>query len=383
MKAVILSCNTGGGHNAAARALCEALLQAGHEAQVLDYLTLAGERVSKTVGDSYMELVKHTPKAFGAVYDLGMAVSTHVKRSPVYYANAVMAAPLRKWLNENPVDVIFMTHLYAAETLTWMKRHGEALPITIPVATDYTCIPFWEETECTATVIPHETLLPLFAARGMNTGSLYPLGIPVSPAYLQPLDKQQAREALGLPRDAIIYLVVGGSMGAGDLGRLTSALARMTEPACLLNVVCGSNEQKKQRLSARFRHDKRVQIHGQTTKMRELLAACDILYTKPGGLTSTEAVAAQIPLVHTEPIPGCETENRSFFLAHGLSVSGRTTVAQARAGVTLLHDRIALAAMQQAQSSFLHVDAAFRIVKLAEQLVSETKNTEENAKKKG
>ena len=76
MKAVILSCNTGGGHNAAAKALCEALTQSGHDAQVLDYLVLAGERVSKTVGDSYVELVKHTPKAFGAVYDLGMAVST-------------------------------------------------------------------------------------------------------------------------------------------------------------------------------------------------------------------------------------------------------------------------------------------------------------------
>lgn len=371
MKAVILSCKTGGGHNAAAKALCEALTQSGHDAQVLDYLVLAGERVSKTVGDSYVELVKHTPKAFGAVYDLGMAVSTRVKRSPIYYINAAMAAPLRRWLTEHPVDVILMTHLYAAETLTWMKRHGESLPVTIPVATDYTCIPFWEETECTATVIPHETLLPLFAARGMKTDTLHPLGIPVSPAYLQALPKEAAREALGLPQKAKIYLIVGGSMGAGDLGRLTSALARMTGPDCLLYVVCGSNEDKMRRLAARFRHDERVLIHGQTNAMRQLLAACDIVYTKPGGLTSTEAVAARIPLVHTEPIPGCETENRSFFLAHGLSVSGRTTVAQARAGVALLQDPTALAAMRQAQASFLHVDAAFRIVRLAERLVEQ------------
>ena len=160
-------------------------------------------------------------------------------------------------------------------------------------------------------------------------------------------------------------------MGAGDLGRLTSALARMTGPDCLLYVVCGSNEDKMRRLAARFRHDERVLIHGQTNAMRQLLAACDIVYTKPGGLTSTEAVAARIPLVHTEPIPGCETENRSFFLAHGLSVSGRTTVAQARAGVALLQDPTALAAMRQAQASFLHVDAAFRIVRLAERLVEQ------------
>lgn len=368
MKAVVLSCNTGGGHNAAAHAIAEAMTQRGHQAYVLDYLTLAGENVSKAVGDSYIQLVQRTPKAFGAVYDLGMAVSTHMERSPVYYANAAMARYLREYFTQNPVDVIFATHLYPAETLTWMRRHGESLPPVIAVATDYTCIPFWEETDCDRYVIPHEDLIDQFAARGVPAEKLCPLGIPVSPAYAVPVTAAEARARLSLPQDKKLYLIVGGSMGAGNLGRLTDDVSRLTGEEAELLVICGSNESMQKRLTARFHRDPRIRILGKTDQMRLLLAACNVLFTKPGGLTSTEAVAARIPLVHTEPIPGCETENRNFFLRHGLSVTGKTIRAQARAGRMLVEDEGARNEMLRAQCSVLHCDAAESICKLAEAL---------------
>ena len=84
MKALILSCNTGGGHNSAARAIAEEMQDRGDEAYVLDYLCLAGEGVSKLVGDGYVQIVKKTPRLFGAAYKLGMGVSKLAKKSPVY-----------------------------------------------------------------------------------------------------------------------------------------------------------------------------------------------------------------------------------------------------------------------------------------------------------
>ena len=68
MKALILSCNTGGGHNAAGAALREMLEERGHEAIFLDYLTLAGKWTSALVGDLYIDVVKKAPKAFGCAY---------------------------------------------------------------------------------------------------------------------------------------------------------------------------------------------------------------------------------------------------------------------------------------------------------------------------
>ena len=88
MKVLILSCNTGGGHNAAAQAIAEAIREHGDCAEVLDYLSLAGNGVSKLVGDGYVKVVKKAPAMFGMAYKLGMVVSRLMKKSPVYYANA-------------------------------------------------------------------------------------------------------------------------------------------------------------------------------------------------------------------------------------------------------------------------------------------------------
>ena len=97
-------------------------------------------------GDGYVQIVKKTPRLFGAAYKLGMGVSKLAKKSPVYYLNGRMAKYLDQYLKEHPVDVLVMPHLYPAETITYMKRKGMKLPLTVAVMTDYTCIPFWEET---------------------------------------------------------------------------------------------------------------------------------------------------------------------------------------------------------------------------------------------
>ena len=146
MRILILSCNTGGGHNAAGRAVKEIFEKNGDEAVMLDYLCLAGNKVSKTVGNVYIETVKNVPGLFGAVYKLGMGVSRICHRSPVYYVNSVMAKYIKQYLKENPADAVIMPHLYPAETITYMKRHGMKLPLTIAVMTDYTCIPFYNLT---------------------------------------------------------------------------------------------------------------------------------------------------------------------------------------------------------------------------------------------
>ncbi len=186
MNVLILSCNTGGGHNAAARAAAEAFRAHGDEAVVLDYLKLAGEKVSRTVGNVYVETVKIAPGLFGLLYKIGMLVSRLLRRSPVYYVNGKMAVYLAAYLKKHPADVIVMPHLYPAETITYMKRKGMKLPLTVAVMTDYTCIPFWEETDCDYYMIPHESLIPEIVKRGIPEEKLVVTGIPVAAACSEP-----------------------------------------------------------------------------------------------------------------------------------------------------------------------------------------------------
>ena len=359
MRALILSCNTGGGHNSAAHAIAEELLEQGDEAYVMDYLCLAGEGVSRLVGDGYVEIVKKAPLLFGAAYRLGMGVSRLVSRSPVYYVNGRMAKYLESYLKDHPVDVLIMPHLYPAETVTYMKRKGMKLPLTIAVMTDYTCIPFWEETDCDYYVMPHEALRRSCVKRGIAEEKLLPFGIPVARGFRKKISREEARRKLGLPLDQKYFLAAGGSMGAGDLLELVERLEKATSDSgeCIL-VICGSNEKAEQKLKERYPENSRIRILGFTTQMPLYLRACDVLFTKPGGLTSTEAAVVGVPMVHTSPIPGCESVNRKFFVHTGMSRTAETVRGQVEQGIELMNDPGAASEMVRCQKKQIHGDAA-------------------------
>lgn len=366
---LILSCSTGGGHNAAGHAMQEVFASHGWEVLFPDYLSLAGERVSRVVSNVYIETARRTPRLFGEAYKLGMAVSKHSTLSPVYYANHLMARYLRAYLDEHPVDAILMPHLYPAETLSWMKRNGEALPLTVAIATDYTCIPFWEETDCDRYVIPAADLAGEFTARGLPSEKLMPLGIPVSPEYLAPISQAEARRRLGLPEEGDCILVMGGSMGAGSLCTLAHRLLEETTNEHLV-VITGSNEQTAEHLATLAESQPRLTVLKYTREVPLYLRACDLLFTKPGGLTSTEAAVSGIPMVHTDPIPGCETQNSIYFSVRGMSRTAPTTQDQVTAGLSLLRSPDAREAMRACQRQGIHADAAQRIYEAVVQLLN-------------
>lgn len=360
MKVLILSCNTGGGHNSAGKAIAEELLARGDEAYVLDYLRLAGDGVSRMVGDGYVQLVKKTPKLFGLIYNLGLVVSRLTRKSPVYYVNGRMAKYLDRYLREHPVDAIVMPHLYPAETITCMRQKGMPLPLTVAIMTDYTCIPFWEETDCDYYVMPHERLRRACVRRGLPEEKLLPLGIPVSEAFRQEISRDEARTKLGLLPEEKYLLVVGGSMGAGDLEKLVDHLLKGSDREQIL-IICGSNEKMERKLKQRYSSEDRVRVKGFTTRMPLYMKACDLVFTKPGGLTSTEAAVAGTLLVHTDPIPGCETANRRFFTGLGISVSAMTTRGQVHQGLELLREPKRAQRMRRCQQENFRPDAAERI----------------------
>ena len=358
MKVLILSCNTGGGHNAAARAVAEAVRAHGDFAEILDYLCLAGNGVSRLVGDGYVEVVKKAPKAFGIAYHLGMAVSRCMRKSPVYYANARMAGYLSEYLKEHQVDAIVMPHLYPAETLTYMKRKGMHLPLTVAVMTDYTCIPFWEETDCDYYVVPHKKLCTQIVKRGIPKEKLKVFGIPVSPKCKEERTKEQARFELQMEQEKKYILIAAGSMGTKALFRMAELLVYMQNDEERLILICGNNQSLYKKLCRKYENRKTVRIVGYTDQMPLYLKACDVIFTKPGGLTSTEAAVCGIPIVHIKPIPGCETENRKFFRKLGMSISGKTVLGQAVNGIRLLNDQTKAQNMILAQKREINPDAS-------------------------
>ena len=320
MKILILSCSTGEGHNSAAKAIAEHAELAGHEVQLKDMMALASDKVSKRVGGTYVSIVKYCPWLFQALYRIAGKISSDRHKSPVYYANILMAGKLQAYLEEHPCDVIITTHLFPAETLTYLKRKARLRQKVIAVSTDYTCIPFWEETECDLYTVAHEQQIGEYMMRGIPIERLKPLGIPVGCSFEQRKEKEEARLLLGLPRKVPVYLIMGGSMGFGKMHLFTQKLARGCVNGEQMVIICGNNQRLYQRMQDQFKASRNVHVVGFTSQIADYMDACDVVFTKPGGLSSTEAAVKGIPIVHTAPIPGCETKNVAFFTKNGMSV---------------------------------------------------------------
>lgn len=282
MKVLILSCNTGGGHNAAASALKESLNFYHHEAEVLDLMSLGRKHTSALVGGAYVKLVSVFPAGFGALYQLGELVRKFPWKSPVYYANARLEMRLQIILIKTILMPLSPHIFIRPETLTWMKQKGRLTIPCVAVATDYACIPFWEETNCDYYVVPHKDLIPEFASCGIPEEKLLPLGIPVRPAFARPASKEDVRRHLGLPENAPLFLVMSGSMGFGKVHLLAHELVSRLENGEQAVIICGNNKKRMRSLRLQFHKNPNVHIIGFTRHVAEYMAAADVLFTKPG-----------------------------------------------------------------------------------------------------
>lgn len=370
MKILILSCDTGEGHNSAGKAVKEAAELKGHTVEMMDMFLLSGKRTSHAVAGAYIGIVKHIPFFFGFIYKLGMMISSSKHKSPVYYANALLGKKLAAYIDGHDFDVVVMPHLYPAETITYMKKKHLLHVPAVAIGTDYTCIPFWEETNLDYYVIPHEDLIPEYVKRGVPKEKLLPYGIPVRPSFHQKTAKDAARKKLNLPAGVPIFLVMSGSMGFGKLTVFATKLALRCQNNEHIVIICGNNDKIKRILRKEFRFNKRVHIIGYTDQVSLFMDACDVIYTKPGGLTSTEALVKNIPIVHTAPIPGCETANVHFFTRRHLSVSSKNLSKQITLGKKLIDHASLRNEMYQAQRTHQKPDAAMQIVELLETIVT-------------
>lgn len=367
MKVLILSCNTGGGHNTAARAIKEVFDLQGDECEVKDALSFGGQFASDLVCDSYIEMVKKTPKLFGEIYKMGSKIGqinnvNEKLRSPVYLVNKVYADALEKYIIENKFEAVICVHIFPTEAMTHLKRrHNLKVPFYF-VSTDYYCSPMLEETTPDKIFGPHKDSLFTFRQHGIPEDLVIPTGIPVSQRLIEHLDKTEARKQLGLADEDEAYLLMSGSMGFGDTIDIAKYIFEHGNDHTRVIAITGNNEEMYREFEKEFEGETRLRLLGFTKDVPLYMSACDLLLTKPGGLSSTEALVRGIPIIHTSPIPGCESENVQFFTEHHISLCANTPSDAGRLAVTLMQDKFLRNQIIEAQKQYRCENSAKQIV---------------------
>lgn len=314
MRILILSANTGGGHNSAAASIADELSRRGIENETKDCLQFLSDRASQIISRGHFYVYRNLPKLFGKAYRFE-------EKHPPQMLTELMSFGAEKFhaqMQKEAYDLIICVHVFAGLLLTeTRRRYGLPTPFCF-VATDYTCSPGVSKIDASVWFVPDKDLKDEFTCAGIPADRIVDTGIPIGRQfYDHTIDRKTARQKLHLPQSGRIVLLCCGSMGCGHINRNAPALADKLPPDTYLVVICGHNARTYRRLKM-CPNTKLVAV-GYTHRIAEYMAASDICVSKPGGLTTTEIMAMGLPMVLLLAVPGCESRNMEFLTDRGLA----------------------------------------------------------------
>lgn len=361
IRVALLDCGTGEGHNSAAAALGEALDRRGVAWEEAKPLALDGKRLGPGVDRAYAWMIRSAPGLFNQIYKAGERLSCADRQSPVYRVLGRHCAPLGRWLRRGGFTHVICTHLFPMEMMTALRLSGQWELPCYGVLTDYTCIPFTEETRMDGYFIAHQDLVGEMVERGVPQGRIFPSGIPVREKFGKPQERTAARRALGLPSQGKLFLVMGGSAGCGKLEELCQGLLVLPgeKTVCVLT---GRNERLRKKLGRTFVQNSALHIVPYTNQTEMYMAAAHVLITKPGGLSSTEAAALGVPLVHLLVYTACEEKNARFFADRGLSLRAGSPGEAVQLAWALAEEEDLRKAQRKSQEKYVDPHGADHIV---------------------
>ena len=342
MKTLILSCNTGEGHNSCAKAIKEYYDQEGECCVIEDGLRFISPTVSEIMSRGHAFVYRNIPGLFTFGYRYTEKhTSVFQKRSAIYRFLTQGSEKIYRFITEGKFDTVICTHVFTALML---NAAMEAYPMKLAtcfVATDYTCSPSTKESNLDYYFIPSADLQSDFIDVNITSAKTVSSGIPVRQMFYTPIDKQTAKAAIGIRKTHRHLLLMGGSMGCGSMEKILKKLAVQAAADTEITVVCGSNRALERKLLRKYKDCDSIHIKGFVQDMNTLMSSADLFLTKPGGISVSEAAAKALPMVLIDAVAGCEEYNRGYFIHKGCAKTGATAEELSDICIELLeHDEL-------------------------------------------
>jgi processive 1,2-diacylglycerol beta-glucosyltransferase len=323
-RVLFLSAAVGVGHTAAAQAVCSALasLDPEIETQTVDSYKYAASIFAKVVADGYIGMIKTVPQVYSYIYGRAeRATSVPAMRR---WVSRYTATNLRRLVDERRPDLVVCTHAFPCGVMSEYKAQFDpGLPV-VGIVTDFVVHPFWIYTNIDAYAVATPEMRSALLARGVRAENVLLSGIPVDARFAQPrLPLDDLRAELGLPRDRRIVLIMGGGVGIGPLDTMMRALGEVDVPLAAAVIVGRNRGLERRVIAAAELTDYPVRVLGFVDNVFDYMHASDVLLSKPGGLTSSEALAARIPMVLVKPLPGQEERNTRYLVSRHAAIRAR------------------------------------------------------------
>ena len=324
-KILILYAAYGGGHYSAAKSIKKCLDDNFEvETEIIDCIEYINKVLNKITTEAYKEMARKAPNLWGKVYSNSQkGVLGHVSSR----TNKMMAIKLKNLIKEKNPDLVVSTHPFSSQMVSYLRKKGKINCKLVTVLTDFAPHEQWlighEYTD--AFFVSNDNMEKYLCDYGIEKDKIHVTGIPLSDRFFQKFDKTAICSEFNLdPSKPVILFFGGGEFGLGKdrtLQILDALIHNLT--TCQIVAISGKNKKMNQGFSQLVdssHSQDRVRILDYTNQVPELMSIATIVVTKPGGLTTSESLASDLPILVINPIPGQEEENAEFLEAHNVAV---------------------------------------------------------------
>jgi processive 1,2-diacylglycerol beta-glucosyltransferase len=367
-KILILSATFGEGHKQVANAISEAVDFSLPDVEpiILDIMHWLHPYLYPVSNYFYKKVIKKFPQVYSYLYRKTRQRSSFSDKLNSMFSFG-MGSMLEILERINP-KVVVSTYPFAAGIMSKLKEQGLIDVPVVTIITDYTDHSYWIHPCTDQYVVGSKQIKERLISLGVDRFKIKCTGIPIRQKFVKTESREVLAEKYGLNSNQFTILVMGG--GEGFIGKGLStfhAFKRLSTPIQLI-IICGRNKKLRKQLEEELRNSKhKVLLLGFCENVNELMALSDLMISKPGGVTTSEAMAMELPLLIYNPLPGQEEDNADYLVKSGLAILAENEIDLADKIHHMIHDSIPLLSMklrtrvfQTKTSSFDALDVIIR-----------------------
>ena len=352
------------GHQLASIAIEKAIKEMDPQVEtlVVNSLDYTNPRLDRVVSNVYLSMIRRTPEIWDYLYDNPKVARR--TNGTTKLINKLNSTKLERLVNSFSPDTVVCTQAFPCGVMAAYKERRGADIRLLGVVTDYMAHSYWLYERVDLYAVASEVSREDLVGRGIEKRKIRVTGIPIHPKFASRQDRNELRERLNLNQHLPTILIMGGGQGFGPLRETIRCLDEMDSHFQMV-VVSGLNKALERRLrEEKLKMKKPIHVSGYADNVDELMEASDIIITKPGGMTTAEALAKGLAMVILRPLPGQEERNGHFLTGRGIAQRADDAVEVARIVSDLLRDSAKLSRLRSKARDWAKPDASFEVARL-------------------
>lgn len=366
-KILIFYASYGGGHLSAAKSI-ESVINEKYpniETKVIDCMKYINKPIEKVTTSAYKHMAKKG--TWGKLYNASQkGLMAHVSQG----ANKIMSHRMLKLLNIEKPDMVISAHPFSSQMCAHLKKKGKASFPLATIMTDFAPHDQWLVGHQTTDFffVAHDKMKQYLISKGIDENKVYALGIPINSRFTKDYNREEILNEFNLQNNKKTILFFGGwNSGHAQIRTLEIFKVLATYSDGYQVVAISARNMKLQEGYEQIVTENNlnnVTILDYTNKVPELMSIADLVVAKPGGLTTSESLAMNLPMIIINPIAGQEEENAEFLEQKGVGIWIRNDDNVKEKLESLLSDDSKLAHMKECTNLFAHKYSTYEIVEV-------------------